>query len=265
MNQAGTELAPLFCVHAGFGTVFDYEPVARLLAGRRAVQAIQCRMLLDANWQDQSLERMAVDYVDDLRARQPQGPYHLLGWSLGGTLAILMTAELERQGQQVEFLGLMDSFVPGTEPGAEMDDGLEDLQSFIQVMMPGAHAPLPVTLDESPAGLHQLFAGLLAQQTVAAGSLSQALGADELGHIFSVARRLKRLSLALARCPQIHTAPHCWWAAGHAAAAQALHVQIGQDTAGPSLPCGHFEVPHNPRFLESLDQALTRLLTSISA
>ncbi|MFA7942969.1 non-ribosomal peptide synthase/polyketide synthase [Pseudomonas brenneri] len=265
MNQAETEPAPLFCVHAGFGTVFDYEPVARLLAGRRSVQAIQCRMLLDANWQDSSLERMAVDYVDDLRARQPHGPYHLLGWSLGGTLAILMTAELERQGQQVEFLGLMDSFVPGTEPAGEMDDGLEDLHSFIQVMMPGVQAILPVTLDETPAGLRQLFAGLLAQQTVAVGSLSQVLGADELGHIFSVARRLKRLSLALARCPQIQAAPHCWWAAGHEAAAQALGLQIGQDAAGPSLSCGHFEVPRNSRFLESLDQALTRLLTPISA
>jgi len=265
MNQAGTQLAPLFCVHAGFGTVFDYEPVARLLAGRRSVQAIQCRMLLDAHWQEQSLEHMAVAYVADLRTRQPEGPYHLLGWSLGGTLAILMAAELERQGQQVEFLGLMDSFVPGTEPGAQRDEGLEDLHAFIQVMMPGVQATLPLTLDESPAGLRQLFAGLLAQQTVAAGSLSQVLGADELGHIFSVARRLKCLSQALVRCPPIQATPHCWWAAGHEAAAQALSLQIGQDAGGPSLPCGHFEVPRNPRFLESLDQALTRLLNPISA
>ena len=30
---------------------------------------------------------MARDYLDQVRAVQPSGPYHLLGWSFGGVLA----------------------------------------------------------------------------------------------------------------------------------------------------------------------------------
>ncbi|MFO6374066.1 phosphopantetheine-binding protein, partial [Pseudomonas aeruginosa] len=63
LNAAVDGCPPLFCVHAGFGTVFDYEPLARRLNGRRSVLAIQARSLLDPNWRDVSLQRMAEDYV----------------------------------------------------------------------------------------------------------------------------------------------------------------------------------------------------------
>lgn len=54
LNAAVDGCPPLFCVHAGFGTVFDYEPLARRLNGRRSVLAIQARSLLDPNWRDVS-------------------------------------------------------------------------------------------------------------------------------------------------------------------------------------------------------------------
>ena len=143
LNAAVDGCPPLFCVHAGFGTVFDYEPLARRLNGRRSVLAIQARSLLDPNWRDVSLQRMAEDYVALIRQRQAEGPYHLLGWSLGGTLGMLMAAELERQGQQVAFLGLLDSYVPGTEAPAA-DDWREDLLDFLSVsagLKPVRHWP----------------------------------------------------------------------------------------------------------------------------
>ena len=86
---------------------------------------------------------MAEDYVALIRQRQAEGPYHLLGWSLGGTLGMLMAAELERQGQQVAFLGLLDSYVPGTEAPAA-DDWREDLLDFLSVsagLKPVRHWP----------------------------------------------------------------------------------------------------------------------------
>ncbi|KWW14624.1 non-ribosomal peptide synthetase [Pseudomonas putida] len=121
LNGPAPGQPPLFCVHAGYGTVFDYEPLARSLDGQRQVLAIQSRMLLDPGWSDESLLAMAQDYVGYVRERQPQGPYWLAGWSLGATLAALMAAELELQGQQVAFLGLLDGFVPGAEPVARAE------------------------------------------------------------------------------------------------------------------------------------------------
>ncbi|AZP72377.1 hypothetical protein EJJ20_25940 [Pseudomonas poae] len=98
LNTSVTGAAPLFCLHAGFGTVFDYEPLARQLEGQCSVYGLQCRMLLDRHWEDDSLASMAIDYAQYIRQKQPHGPYRLLGWSLGGTLAVLVASELENRG-----------------------------------------------------------------------------------------------------------------------------------------------------------------------
>jgi acyl-CoA synthetase (AMP-forming)/AMP-acid ligase II/thioesterase domain-containing protein/acyl carrier protein len=51
--------------------------------------------------------------VAELRENQPRGPYFLLGHSLGGVLAFEMARELVRQGDDVAFVGLLDTRVPG--------------------------------------------------------------------------------------------------------------------------------------------------------
>ncbi|KAK3805041.1 MAG: Alpha/Beta hydrolase protein [Benniella sp.] len=60
---------------------------------------------------------MALDYVEEIRQIQPHGPYCLLGYSFGGRVAHAMTACLERQGEQVALLAVMDT-IP-TDPTAE--------------------------------------------------------------------------------------------------------------------------------------------------
>jgi thioesterase domain-containing protein len=53
---------------------------------------------------------MAASYVDRIRAIQPEGPYHLLGWSLGGIVAHEMAVQLQQAGQAVAALVMMDSY-----------------------------------------------------------------------------------------------------------------------------------------------------------
>nr|ACU65303.1 amino acid adenylation domain protein [Pseudomonas putida] len=88
LNSRVAGARPLFCLHAGFGTVFDYEPLARRLEGHCSVYGVQCRMLLDRNWQDDSLQAMAIDYAQYIRQKQAEGPYQLAGlvagWHAGG-------------------------------------------------------------------------------------------------------------------------------------------------------------------------------------
>jgi thioesterase domain-containing protein len=245
-------------VHAGFGTVFDYEPLARRLEGQRQVLAIQSRKLLDPNWQESSLQAMADDYVELIRARQPQGPYHLLGWSLGSTLATLIAARLEQQGQNLGFLGLADPFVPAPwVRETAMADWREDLEGFIQVLMPEC-PPLPeVSGEETLANLTSvLHAALMATGASGEGRYT-ALGAEEMAQVFCVARQLKQLSRQLDSCPRLETAPTCWWVNGREDDRDLLASQIGQpDLDGQLLDCGHFEVPHAPLFLNTLEETL---------
>ncbi|MBK5007042.1 non-ribosomal peptide synthetase [Pseudomonas sp. S32] len=264
LNRVVEQVPPLFCVHAGFGTVFDYEPLARRLNGKRTLIAISNRMLLDAQWQDDSLESMARDYVTYLRQSQPQGPYHLAGWSLGGTLALLMAAELEAQGQKVAFVGLLDSFVPSASCSVE-DDWLEDLQSFSRVMLPGTTVPV-VDGPESPDAIRRLMAQMVVERDTseAARSAYAALSSDELANVFVVARKLKQLSMLLPRCREVAVEPVSWWVQGRDAGRQALADQIGQPLAGDVLSCGHFDIPREASLLAALENALDTLTLPVT-
>jgi thioesterase domain-containing protein len=240
--------------------VFDYEPLARRLDGRRTVHAIQSRMLLDPLWQDSSLEEMARDYVGFLRSKQAQGPYHLLGWSLGGALAVLMAAELERQGQEVRFLGLLDPFVPSSVPAGvpagAVDDWCEDLRGFVAVMLPWAAGTEPPGGGESPEAVRSFLAAAVAMAPEGTAGYA-AMGVEELAHVFEVARRLKRLSTGLPACPPIRAEPACWWVPGRDGDRRALEAQLGhRGMPAHRLACGHFEAPRARAFLDRLEETL---------
>ncbi|WP_414058543.1 amino acid adenylation domain-containing protein [Pseudomonas sp. HR96] len=258
LNSEVAQVAPLFCVHAGYGTVFDYEPLARRLDGQRQVIAIQARKLLDPSWDDQSLPAMAADYVRMIRARQPEGPYHLLGWSLGSTLATLMAAALEQDGEEVAFLGLADPFVPAPwVREAPLPDWRADLAGFASVLLPEGPALPALPPTESAANvLAALHAALVAGGSNAEGRYA-ALGAEEMAQVFAVARQLKRLSRELDRCPAVQAAATCWWVAERDDDRDLLAEQLQQPgLRGCLLPGGHFDVPHAAKFLDTLEHAL---------
>jgi thioesterase domain-containing protein len=70
---------------------------------------------------------MAADYVARIRTVQPSGPYHLLGWSFGGTVAQEMAVQLQAAGEQVAVLVILDSIpsAPGRAGGLPVEDPLE--------------------------------------------------------------------------------------------------------------------------------------------
>jgi thioesterase domain-containing protein len=72
---------------------------------------------------DVSIEALARDYLAQVRAVQPRGPYLLGGWSFGGLVAYEMTLQLQAAGEPVALLALLTarpSVVepPGIEPGS---------------------------------------------------------------------------------------------------------------------------------------------------
>ena len=57
LNAAVQGRRPVFCLHGGFGTVFDYERLARRIDRRRQVYGLQSRMLVDTAWRDRIARR----------------------------------------------------------------------------------------------------------------------------------------------------------------------------------------------------------------
>ncbi|MNZ26438.1 Linear gramicidin synthase subunit B [compost metagenome] len=113
LSRGASGQPPVFCVHPVSGTVVGYYALARTLSERWDVWGLQNRQVLDGSWRDSSIEQMARDYVKVLLEQQPSGPYRLIGWSMGGTLVLEMSRLLERLGKPVEFVGLIDGYVPG--------------------------------------------------------------------------------------------------------------------------------------------------------
>ncbi|MEU5264299.1 amino acid adenylation domain-containing protein [Amycolatopsis sp. NPDC021455] len=108
--RAGGDRPPLFCVHASGGLSWNYEPLLRHLPANQPVYGVQARGLARTEPLPGSVEEMAADYLAQIRAVQPSGPYHFLGWSLGGRIAQAMAALLEADGEEVGLLALLDAY-----------------------------------------------------------------------------------------------------------------------------------------------------------
>ncbi|KAF9968917.1 hypothetical protein BGZ75_003277, partial [Mortierella antarctica] len=100
---------PLFCIHSGIGLSWPYIGLVKHIHPDQPVYGIQARGLDGKSKLATSVEEMTEDYIKHIRRIQPHGPYHLLGWSFGGTVAHSIATELEKQGEQVPFLAIMDS------------------------------------------------------------------------------------------------------------------------------------------------------------
>ncbi|WP_225727963.1 non-ribosomal peptide synthase/polyketide synthase [Nocardia sp. JCM 34519.1] len=120
-------LAPLFCVHPIGGVSWSFAGLAAYLDDR-PIYGLQSPALTSPGAVPDSIEDWAARYVAEIRAVQPDGPYHLLGWSLGGVLAHAMAVRLQDAGAEVALLAVMDSYLDAAEasdvPVAELLGGL---------------------------------------------------------------------------------------------------------------------------------------------
>ena len=103
------EKEPLWWVHPGGGICWPYLGLAGKLPADRPVYGIQAKGFDGVTPLPTSIDEMVRDYVDEVLAVQPDGPFHLAGLSVGGTLAHAMAAELQRRGHTVGVLALLDS------------------------------------------------------------------------------------------------------------------------------------------------------------
>ncbi|NME81103.1 non-ribosomal peptide synthase/polyketide synthase [Rhodococcus sp. 105337] len=117
----------LFCVHPAAGLAWAYTGLTERLGGR-GVYGLQLPALSTGEIVE-SIPALARRYADEIRRAQPDGPYHLLGWSLGGVVAHAVAVELQRGGAPVDTLALIDSHlgVPGGSAPVEVKDMLRDL------------------------------------------------------------------------------------------------------------------------------------------
>ncbi|HEY9314185.1 thioesterase domain-containing protein, partial [Williamsia sp.] len=95
------------------------------------------------DWHPASVEEIAARYADEIRAVRPDGPYRLLGWSLGGVIAHAVAARLQRDGHEVEMLVMFDSF-PGESAKALGEEGVAPSEIVAGLGLPAGMGVDPV-------------------------------------------------------------------------------------------------------------------------
>jgi thioesterase domain-containing protein len=103
---------PLFLVHGVGGNILGFAGLAQSLSSDQPVYGIQAQSLKSDSPTLLQLESMAEFYVQELRRLQPAGPYAFLGFSYGGLVAYEMAQQLVASGEEVHFLGMLDTWQP---------------------------------------------------------------------------------------------------------------------------------------------------------
>ncbi|MFJ8622667.1 amino acid adenylation domain-containing protein [Kitasatospora sp. NPDC093550] len=159
--RTGGDRAPLFCVHPAAGISWVYSGLLRHLGPEQPVYGLQSRGLRGGA--PASVAEIAEDYVRQIRAVRPTGPYHLLGWSFGAVVAQEMAVRLRAEGAEVGLLALLDgapasptAAAPVVEPADTLDELLRSLGhdpaderglAGLQAVLGEAVAVLPEVFD----------------------------------------------------------------------------------------------------------------------
>ncbi|MCW2246934.1 enterobactin synthetase component F [Azospirillum fermentarium] len=110
VEGGGEGAPPVFCIHPAGGIGWCYVGLGRAIGAGRAVYGVQARGLDPAQPLPAGLTEMAADYLAQIRAIQPRGPCHLVGWSAGGIIAHEMAVQLAAAGGLPGALVLLDAY-----------------------------------------------------------------------------------------------------------------------------------------------------------
>ncbi|MEV8019152.1 amino acid adenylation domain-containing protein [Streptomyces sp. NPDC086554] len=151
--RAGGDRTPLFAFHPAGGISWCYSGLLSRLDPGQPVYGLQAHGLHGEGQLPSSMEEMAAEYVDALRGVQPQGPYRLLGWSVGGVLAHTVAVQLQEAGEQVELLALLDAYPSDQWRDSAVPAEADALTALLR--MAGYDRTDELTRDDVLATLHR--------------------------------------------------------------------------------------------------------------
>ena len=111
-EREGGPKTPFFLVAGMFGNVLNLRHLAQLIGGARPFYGLQARGLYGDQPPHATIPEAAADYIAELRQVQPHGPYLLGGFSGGGLTAWEMALQLQKAGEEVALLALLDTPLP---------------------------------------------------------------------------------------------------------------------------------------------------------
>jgi amino acid adenylation domain-containing protein len=101
---------PIFIIHELDGEVISYRNLVKEFRDDRPIFGLRDTRVEHGS--QITINHFAIKYIQEIRAIQSEGPYHLMGFSLGGLIAYEMAQQLNKAGHEVSLLGILDASNP---------------------------------------------------------------------------------------------------------------------------------------------------------
>lgn len=101
---------PLYIVHGAGLNVLLFNALAMNMDAEQPVYGLQARGLNGIDEPLDVMEEIAANYIAEIVAKNPDGPYALAGYSLGGIIAYEMANQLIAAGKEVKMVAMFDTY-----------------------------------------------------------------------------------------------------------------------------------------------------------
>lgn len=101
---------PIFFIHGAGGNILIYRDLAKYLGPEQPVYGLQSQGLDGKQSYHINIEDMACHYIREIKSIQPEGPYMLCGYCMGGSVALEMAQQLHGKGDQTSLLALLETY-----------------------------------------------------------------------------------------------------------------------------------------------------------
>lgn len=110
---------PIYLVHGSGLNVLAFSALAKYMDADQPVYGMQALGLNGKTEFLYSIEEIARKYNAEILAHDPQGPYALAGYSLGGFIAFEMAKQLLQMGKEIKMLAILDTDAANRDPSEE--------------------------------------------------------------------------------------------------------------------------------------------------
>jgi polyketide synthase PksJ len=128
--QVKGDKRPVFAVPGADGNVITLQHLISALGVKQPFYGLEAVGIVGENAPLNSVEDIAKANIEAIKEVQPTGPYRLLGFSNGGTIAYEMARLLLERKEKVESLILIDCMSPELPGGHMIDDLVEGIKSI---------------------------------------------------------------------------------------------------------------------------------------
>jgi len=149
MRQGDVNVAPIFLIHDGGGDVLSYTGLMGFLSSNVPVYGVRALGVDPDSGVFSSIEKMASYYIASIKKIRNHGPFRFAGWSMGGVVAYEMARQLTMEGDDVEFVVMIDSFALGNIDNIDRSVSMKSMAvGFISFMRSGIEKNIIERMNE---------------------------------------------------------------------------------------------------------------------